>query len=156
MSRRRKSRSLSALAIVALSHLLGLMFSIVGISLYEKDNPHIRQVDVDTAYKKGYSDGYAAGYDMAMRIVETRSTATPSPTSANSLKAWLSSTRSPTSTPVPLYRGEYPYVGNRHSRIFHYPNCPYVDAIEDEYKVAIDSRAEAIEDDYIPCLICNP
>lgn len=143
MSHKRR-RSLAPFAFCALVFILAAAFCVGYVSVYEANNPRIRQFDVDMAYSKGYSDGYNA----ALASVTPVPTAKPAPTPRPTILL--------TSTPVPLYRGEYPYVGNRHSWIFHYPNCPYVDLIEDQYRIVFDNRSEAIDEDYTPCLVCNP
>ena len=51
---------------------------------------------------------------------------------------------------------EYLYVGNKRTKVFHYPNCKYVSMISEENKVYFKSRQEAIDAGYRPCKVCKP
>ncbi|MGV8083369.1 MAG: Ada metal-binding domain-containing protein [Coriobacteriia bacterium] len=48
------------------------------------------------------------------------------------------------------------YIGNRKSKIFHYPDCSSVDDMKESNKVGLASREEAINKGYVPCKRCNP
>lgn len=48
------------------------------------------------------------------------------------------------------------YIGNRNSKIFHYPNCQWAKKIAPQNKVIFESREEAIKAGYRPCKVCRP
>ena len=50
----------------------------------------------------------------------------------------------------------YYYIGNRNSMKFHLPSCSSVAKMNEENKVRLNSREEAINLRYIPCLNCDP
>ncbi|HHW57748.1 MAG TPA: nuclease [Clostridia bacterium] len=48
------------------------------------------------------------------------------------------------------------YIGNRNSKIFHYPDCQWAKKIAPQNKVIFESREEAIKAGYRPCKVCRP
>lgn len=48
------------------------------------------------------------------------------------------------------------YIGNKNSKKFHLSNCPFVSKMSELNKVRLNSRQEAINSGYVPCLNCNP
>ena len=58
--------------------------------------------------------------------------------------------------PEPQSAGESPYIGNRNSMKFHSADCPSVNDMNEENKVAIATREEALALGYAPCKRCNP
>ncbi|MGB9788504.1 MAG: thermonuclease family protein [Dictyoglomus turgidum] len=57
---------------------------------------------------------------------------------------------------IKLPFGKTLYIGNINSKIFHYPWCPYAQAMSEKNKVYFSSREEAINAGYKPCQVCNP
>lgn len=51
---------------------------------------------------------------------------------------------------------EQQYIGNASTKKFHGYSCRYVEKIKPENIVVFNSRAEAIEAGYDPCMKCNP
>jgi len=47
------------------------------------------------------------------------------------------------------------YIGNRSSKIFHYPDCQWAKKIAPQNKVVFESREEAIKAGYRPCKVCK-
>lgn len=60
------------------------------------------------------------------------------------------------SAPEPQSAGESPYIGNQNSMKFHSADCPSVNDMNEENKVAIATREEALALGYAPCKRCNP
>lgn len=52
--------------------------------------------------------------------------------------------------------GEYTYVGNKNSMVFHDPDCSSVTQMSDKNKTYFDSRESAVSDGYSPCGSCQP
>lgn len=50
----------------------------------------------------------------------------------------------------------YSYIGNKNSKIYHYPDCGSIDTIKEKNKVNFISEDEAIDKGYSPCKACNP
>ena len=48
------------------------------------------------------------------------------------------------------------YVGNAHTKKFHFANCPAAQKIKSTNRVEFSSRDEAISGGYVPCKKCNP
>ena len=61
------------------------------------------------------------------------------------------STETPAATPT-----FYMYIGNRRSKVFHKSTCSSVNDMNENNKVALNSREEAINLGYSPCHNCNP
>ncbi len=51
---------------------------------------------------------------------------------------------------------ESQYIGNKKSHVFHLSTCSAVKKMSEKNKVGLDSREEAIAQEYRPCGICNP
>lgn len=51
---------------------------------------------------------------------------------------------------------EVEYIGNANSYKFHEPDCSSVDKMNEENKVFLKSRQEAIDKGFEPCKRCNP
>ena len=60
----------------------------------------------------------------------------------------------PTATPTAT--SKISYIGNKNSKVFHYPSCDSVSKMKDKNKVSLSSRQEAIKKGYKPCARCNP
>lgn len=56
-------------------------------------------------------------------------------------------------TPKPEPRS-YAYIGNRNSRRFHTPDCPYLPA--EKNRAYFSKRSQAVDRGYIPCQKCHP
>ena len=50
----------------------------------------------------------------------------------------------------------FAYIGNRRSYKFHHDNCRYVNSMNEENKVYIEDRDQAINSGYVPCKVCRP
>ena len=48
------------------------------------------------------------------------------------------------------------YVANKNSDLFHHPSCKWVKRINKENMVIFQSRSEAFDKNFHPCMICNP
>jgi len=48
------------------------------------------------------------------------------------------------------------YVGNLNSHKFHEDHCRWVRRMNEENKVYIENRTDAIRQGYIPCKVCRP
>lgn len=65
----------------------------------------------------------------------------------------------PSIDPVEDPREESPgtsYIGNKNSKVFHYPDCLSVEGMKEKNKIPLSSRTEAIEKGYKPCGECSP
>lgn len=52
--------------------------------------------------------------------------------------------------------GETNYIGNVNTKKFHLPDCSSAKNMKESNKVSIKNRADAINQGYEPCKICNP
>lgn len=50
----------------------------------------------------------------------------------------------------------YNYIGNKNSKKFHLPDCPYAEKIKEDNKIYFDKRTEAIDKGYEPGGYCKP
>ena len=57
---------------------------------------------------------------------------------------------------VPINTIEAAYIGNKNTKVFHYPNCSSVDRMNSANKILLQSREEAIAEGFKPCQICKP
>ena len=48
------------------------------------------------------------------------------------------------------------YVGNRNTKVFHYPFCPSVGDMKEKNKTPFASREEAVSAGFRPCQRCHP
>lgn len=48
------------------------------------------------------------------------------------------------------------YIGNKNSKVFHYPDCGGVSSMNEKNKVEFTTREEAVKAGYKPCTSCNP
>jgi len=48
------------------------------------------------------------------------------------------------------------FIGNRNSKIYHYPNCKWVAMMDSGNKVWFSTPQEARSQGYVPCRECNP
>ena len=48
------------------------------------------------------------------------------------------------------------YIGNKSSRVFHRPSCPYGQKISGRNRIIFRSRKDAIDIGYTPCRQCRP
>ncbi len=48
------------------------------------------------------------------------------------------------------------YIGNRNTRKFHYDDCYSVNQMAERNMVYFESRWEAIDAGYVPCMRCRP
>lgn len=76
----------------------------------------------------------------------------PSATEAPRKPKTTKAPKKPKVTEAPRIR----YIGNCNTYKFHYPSCPSVSQMNDENKVGLYSREEAISWGYDPCKRCNP
>lgn len=53
-------------------------------------------------------------------------------------------------------QSEASYIGNASTKKFHLPSCSSVKKMNESNKISIGSRAEAINQGYEPCKVCNP
>lgn len=83
------------------------------------------------------------------------------PSSSSSSSASGSST--PTAAPAPSHSGpgarpngyaSTQYIGNKHTKKFHYSSCGYLP--DKSNQVVFDSRSDAVDSGYTPCGRCNP
>lgn len=51
---------------------------------------------------------------------------------------------------------EYKYVSSKNSKVFHMPECHWVEQIKPENMIGYNSRDEAVKDGKRPCKVCNP
>jgi micrococcal nuclease len=51
---------------------------------------------------------------------------------------------------------ESEYIGNRNSRVFHRPSCDGAVTMSAKNRLPLQSREQAIEEGFKPCLICKP
>ena len=58
--------------------------------------------------------------------------------------------------PDPADGEEAQFIGNKKSKRFHLPTCRAVGQMNEENRVNLSSREEAISGGYIPCGDCNP
>ena len=67
-------------------------------------------------------------------------------------------TRSPEDTDAGAPRRiEYRvYVGNKNTKVFHYPFCPSVGDMKEKNKTPFASREDAVSAGFRPCRRCNP
>lgn len=57
---------------------------------------------------------------------------------------------------LPVKTIEAFYIGNKNTKVFHFPDCRSVDQMNVSNKVLIYSRQMAIVESYKPCNVCNP
>lgn len=60
------------------------------------------------------------------------------------------------SAPKSQFAEGSPYIGNRNTMKFHSAACPSVNDMNEENKVTIATREEALALGYAPCKRCNP
>ena len=48
------------------------------------------------------------------------------------------------------------YIGNKNSKVFHYPDCVGVKKMNAKNKIEFATREDAVEAGYSPCTSCNP
>lgn len=48
------------------------------------------------------------------------------------------------------------YIGNKNSKVFHYPDCKSVSTMKEKNKIEFYSREEAVTLNYKPCGACHP
>lgn len=61
-----------------------------------------------------------------------------------------------TNTNSVVTKSEAVYVGNSNTMKFHRLECRYVDDIAPDHIVYLKQRADAINQGYVPCKVCNP
>lgn len=79
----RKRRSLAPFAFCSIVFILAAAFCVGYVSVYQANNPQIRQFDVDMAYSKGYSDGYYAALTALTPTPKPKPTPAPTQRSAS-------------------------------------------------------------------------
>lgn len=60
-----------------------------------------------------------------------------------------------TLTPAPAPK-EVKYIGNKNSKVFHFPNCAGAKEMSSKNKVNLYSREDAVSKGYSPCKNCTP
>ena len=60
----------------------------------------------------------------------------------------------PQAQPVPVASGDF--VASKKSKVFHRPDCKYVDKISDANLVHYETREEAVKSGKRPCTVCEP
>jgi hypothetical protein len=61
----------------------------------------------------------------------------------------------PAPPPPPIGEG-CPYIGNSNTNKFHHAGCRHIKQMNEEHKVCLTSREEAIGQGFVPCKVCNP
>jgi micrococcal nuclease len=55
-----------------------------------------------------------------------------------------------------FYHEKGPYMGNKYSRRFHKPTCPFGKTTSPKNRISLKGRYEAFWEGYAPCKRCNP
>ena len=88
------------------------------------------------------------------KVQEQKAESAPAPAKETPPPAAIDPPKRP--APEARERVTVSYIGNRRSHIFHRAGCHYVRRMNEGNKVEFDSRDEAIEEGYRPCLKCCP
>lgn len=94
-------------------------------------------------------DGKKVGADGALIGVSATATA------ASTVTPTATETKT-TETVKTAQTKSYSYIGNCNSGIFHRSTCPSVKRMNDENKVELESRQDAVDRGYKSCKNCNP
>lgn len=105
------------------------------LSVVKEENKELLS-SAATAYERGRSDGYSAGYKNSKKYSYSSSS---------------SSNLNGRENPDPISSG---YIGNAKSKKFHLPTCGTLP--DQNNQISFSSRDDAINSGYVPCKRCDP
>ena len=90
--------------------------------------------------------------------VGLKASSTPPPTASPTLGPSPTGMPAPTvvPSPIPPTPNPCPYIGNSNTRKFHRASCGEIRKMNEENKVCLATREDAIAQGYVPCGKCNP